>query len=128
MSHTFIERYTATPACTPDAHGTCAGHPDAVNRTLPMSTRRKLIMQSTLQVTLFGQLGDSPALQLPGLEGPSVAIPEATLRRLVSDLYTTRSLLNPEQLDEARQELDRVLERWADIHEGLLLDVEVHGK
>ncbi|GEM_PF-160749 len=128
MSHTFIERYTATPACTPDAHGTCAGHPDAVNRTLPMSTRRKLIMQSTLQVTLFGPLGDSPALQLPGLEGPSVAIPEATLRRLVSDLYTTRSLLNPEQLDEARQELDRVLERWADIHEGLLLDVEVHGK
>ncbi|WP_439449383.1 hypothetical protein [Stenotrophomonas sp. ATs4] len=85
-------------------------------------------MQSTLQVTLFGPLGDSPALQLPGLEGPSVAIPEPALRRLVSDLYTARSLLNPEQLDEARLELDRVLERWADIHEGLLLDVEVHGK
>lgn len=85
-------------------------------------------MQSTLQVTLFGPLGDSPALQLPGLEGPSVAIPESALRRLVSDLYTARSLLNPEQLDEARQELDRVLERLADIHEGLLLDVEVHGK
>ena len=83
-------------------------------------------MQSTLQVTLFGPLGDSPALQLPGLEGPSVAIQESALRRLVS--YTARSLLNPEQLDEARQELDRVLERWADIHEGLLLDVEVHGK
>ena len=56
------------------------------------------------------------------------AFQESALRRLVSDLYTARSLLNPEQLDEARQELDRVLERWADIHEGLLLDVEVHGK
>ncbi|HDS1579519.1 hypothetical protein WG628_19020 [Stenotrophomonas maltophilia] len=85
-------------------------------------------MQSKLQVTLYGPLGDSPALQLPGQEGPSVAVPEATLRRLVSDLYTARSLLNPEQLEEARQELDRVLERWADIHEGLLLDVEVHGR
>ncbi len=85
-------------------------------------------MQSTLQVTLYGPLGDTPALQLPQVEGPSVAIPEPLLRRLVSDLYTARSLLNPEQLDEARQELGRVLERWADIHEGLLLDVEVHGK
>ena len=85
-------------------------------------------MQSTLQVTLFGPLGDSPALQLPGREGPSGAIPEAALRRLVSDLYTTRSLLKPEELDAASQALDRVLERWADIHEGLLLDVEVHGK
>ena len=93
-----------------------------------MSIRRKLIMQSTLQVTLYGPQGDTPALQLPQMEGPSVAIPEAVLRRLVSDLYTTRSLLNPEQLDAARQELDRVLERWADIHEGLLLDVEVHGR
>lgn len=62
-------------------------------------------MQSTLQVTLFGPLGETPALQLPEQEGPSVAIPEAVLRRLVSDLYTARSLLNPEQLDEARQEL-----------------------
>ncbi|OBU68025.1 hypothetical protein A9K58_08660 [Stenotrophomonas maltophilia] len=84
-------------------------------------------MQSKLEVTLFGPLGECPALQLPGQENPSVAIPESTLRRLVSDLYTARSLLNPEQLDEARQELDRVLEHWADIHEGLLLDVEVHG-
>ncbi|PZS89818.1 hypothetical protein [Stenotrophomonas maltophilia] len=85
-------------------------------------------MQSTLQVTLYGPLGDTPALRLPQVEGPSVAIPEPLLRRLVSDLYTARSLLNPEQLDEARQELGRVLERWADIHEGLLLDVEVHGR
>ncbi len=69
-----------------------------------------------------------PGVAVAGLEGPSVAIQESALRRLVSDLYTARSLLNPEQLDEARQELDRVLERWADIHEGLLLDVEVHGK
>ncbi|WP_329846402.1 hypothetical protein [Stenotrophomonas hibiscicola] len=84
-------------------------------------------MQSKLEVTLFGPLGECPALQLPQ-ENPSVAIPESALRRLVSDLYTARSLLNPEQLDEARQELDRVLERWADIHEGLLLDVEVHGR
>lgn len=84
-------------------------------------------MQSTLQVTLFGPLGDSPALQLPGLEAVG-GHPGIALRRLVSDLYTARSLLNPEQLDEARQELDRVLERWADIREGLLLDVEVHGK
>lgn len=84
-------------------------------------------MQSTLQVTLYGTLGDSPALRLPGQEGPSVAIPEAILRRLVSDLYTARSLLNVEQLDQARQELDGVLERWVDIHEGLLLDVDVHG-
>lgn len=68
-------------------------------------------MQSTLQVTLYGPQGDTPALQLPQMEEPSVAIPEAVLRRLVSDLYTARSLLNPEQLDEARQELDRVLER-----------------
>jgi len=85
-------------------------------------------MQSKLQVTLYGTLGDSPALQLPGLEGPSVAILESTLRQLVSDLYTARSLLNPEQLDEAQKELDRVVERWVDIYEGLLLDVEVHGK
>ncbi|MEJ6328571.1 hypothetical protein Q2B95_07875 [Stenotrophomonas maltophilia] len=84
-------------------------------------------MQSTLHVTLFGPPGDTPALQLPDVDGPSVAIPESTLRRLVSDLYTARSLLNPEQLEEARRELDQVLERWADIHEGLLLDVEVHG-
>lgn len=85
-------------------------------------------MQSKLEVTLFGPLGECAALQLPGQENPSVAIPESALRRLVSDLYTARSLLNPEQLDEARQELDRVLERWADIHEGLLLDLEVHGR
>ncbi|MEG0184310.1 MAG: hypothetical protein RR704_12765 [Stenotrophomonas sp.] len=85
-------------------------------------------MQSKLQVTLYGTLGDTPALQLPEQEEPSVAIPESTLRRLVSDLYTARSMLNPEQLDEARQELDRVVERWVDIHEALLLDVEVHGK
>lgn len=85
-------------------------------------------MQSKIQVTLFGTLGETPALQLPGSKAPSVAIPETTLRRLVSDLYTARSLLNPEQLDQARQELDRVVERWVDIHEALLLDVEVHGK
>lgn len=84
-------------------------------------------MQSKIQVTLYGALGSSPALQVPGLEGPMVAIQEATLRQLVSDLYTARSMLNPEQLDEARQELDRVVERWVDIHETLLLDVEVHG-
>lgn len=94
----------------------------------PCPPAGKSTMQSKLQVTLYGTLGDSPALQLPGLEGPSVAILESTLRQLVSDLYTARSLLNPEQLDEARGELDRVVERWVDIHEGLLLDVEVHGK
>ena len=84
-------------------------------------------MQSKIQVTLYGALGSSPALQVPGLEGPVVAIQEATLRQLVSDLYTARSMLNPEQLDDARQELDRVVERWVDIHETLLLDVEVHS-
>ena len=84
-------------------------------------------MQSKLQVTLYGTLGESPALQLPGLEGPSVAILESTLRQLVSDLYTARSLLNPEQLDEAQKELDRVVERWVDIPAGLLLDLEGHA-
>ena len=127
MSHTFIERYTATPACTPDAHGTCAGHPDAVNRTLPMSTRRKLIMQSTLQVTLFGLLGDSPALQLPGLEGPSVAIPKRPCGGW-SPISIQRALpAQPRAAGRGQAGADRVLERWADIHEGLLLDVEVHG-
>lgn len=52
-------------------------------------------MQSKIQVTLYGALGSSPALQVPGLEGPVVAIQEATLRQLVSDLYTARSMLNP---------------------------------
>ena len=52
-------------------------------------------MQSTLQVTLYGPLGDTPALQLPQVEGPSVAIPEPLLRRLVSDLYTARSCSIP---------------------------------
>jgi hypothetical protein len=84
-------------------------------------------MQSKIQVTLYGALGGTPAVQVPGQEGPAVLIPETILRRLVSDLYTARSMLNPEQLDEARQELDRIVERWVDIHETLLLDVEVHG-
>lgn len=93
----------------------------------PCPSAGKSSMQSKIQVTLYGALGSSPALQVPGLEGPVVAIQEATLRQLVSDLYTARSMLNPEQLGEARQELDRVVERWVDIHETLLLDVEVHG-
>ncbi len=84
-------------------------------------------MQSKLEVTLFGPLGECPALQLPGQENrrwPSRNRPCVDW----SPTSTPHSLLNPEQLDEARQELDRVLERWADIHEGLLLDVEVHGR
>jgi hypothetical protein len=102
--------------------------PDAVNRTLPMSIRREVDHAEHAPGHAVRPAWRQPGVAVAGAGRAVGGHPGSGPAALVSDLYTARSLLNPEQLDEARQELDRVLERWADIHEGLLLDVEVHGK
>lgn len=92
-----------------------------------ISKERAAVMKTIMPITVYGKPGNNATIHMPGRRNPGIAMQSDTLQGLIADLSAAVALIDSGDATEARDELEGVVQRLADIQAGMMADVRRAG-